>query len=1752
MATLMSIDESPSNQVGTQDVSLPASGDSVSALNTYFGNTTWQSGVIQVAQKTGLLSGLQNTIDLALTNSTGAALNGVDSGINDLSGNDILLYTDSTNNNLVLGKLADGTVMFALYLDATGSAAGVDTNATGADLWMIEFKPIQHPDGTNSNDVVSIVDKLWTTVTNPISFDATHAPSGSSLFVAYGDGTPLPTEVGVIVTAVGSSNQSVTNKISDGNVVKASQAGSSLGGATFGINSQHFDGPSSSGAVGDAAYFTFVKGLATDLTVPNLSQGESDVEANIGFTSMFGATKVSFVVCQLQGGTRSTVKIEALVAGVSDAHGAGVADDTPWTTTSYIDHQDQNVMVDIDEVTITRGTSSWTFVEGQAKPAGAPSDLNVDFSQDGGLSAVISGAAEGDKIMYVSNSEHDRLYIGAPGNSNSALATPFDIGAIKIEAGGTNTAPVGQIDIYDDGPSITAAANTQTLTHDETPGVQANTDSNGTDLVAGAGSATIASLFSGVSGATDADVGTSPIGYARSTSALITVSGGSAGTDGAATQELTYGLHVVDGRDSGLKTTEGTEIFMYNGAGGVVLGRVGTEGGATDAPNANGAIAFALAVNPVNGEVFVAQYLSLNHPTGGSSYDEAISLNADAVQETVTRSDKDGDSAIDSDNNVGAQIKFEDDGPTITASSNTQTVTHDETPGIDSTDVAGTALSGGAGSATISSLFSGVSGATDTDVPGSPPIGYARSGSALVTATGGNAGADGPATQELSYGLHVVDGRDSGVKTTEGTEIFMYNGAGGVVLGRVGTEGGATDSPNANGAVAFALAVNPVTGEVFIAQYLSLNHPNTGSNDDSISLNADAVQGTVSRTDKDGDVASDTDNNIGAQINFEDDGPNIVAAPSATTVTHDETPGIDSTDVAGSALVVAGGASIASLFSGVTGGDDPDVADNPIGYARSTASMLSISTNAPGADGPAAQSLSYALSVSDGTPSGVSTSEGTQVYMYAGPGGLIFGRVGTEGGANPDSPNANGAIAFALAVNPANGELFVAQYLSLSHPNAASNDESIHLDAGAVQMSVTLTDKDGDTSTDSNNNIGDHINFEDDGPNANGTAVTATVDEDGATLGTGLPNGPGDVNFDSVATGSIAGIFGGGADGVKTYQLSTDTSGLSTSLKSQGAAVKYDVNADHTVLTGYVEKGANNVYDNGTDRVVFTLALSGTNNSNYTFTLSDQLDHPATDDPATSGTVETAFEDNLVLNLGSVLQVVDKDNDVATAAANKLAITVNDDSPVINSTDAQADMTFNNADKTGHGTFNYSIGTDDRAGSTYSASNSDLLLSFLSGNVGGTAISNLSIAWSSESGGQAAYTFGFDYKSNPLDPTAITHDTGTITFDKVLHTDTITLDNAIVSFSVLSLNDAGVAFHGYLTGTDTETGSQPPVSVAVLKPNFVVQFTGSAEPGGGLDGAKNYNIDAVAKGTTWSDTPGGGPTGDDTFTDGEIFQSQGAWVSVSTGTAGVAGDTMQQGEVLDFNFYDGNPTGHLTPPAGIHATSSSTIFMQFDGLDNGEDMVVLLKLHDPTGALPDTTRAVVVDAGDIFHKQDASSIPAAFGFTGTLDNNDGLVVIESQDYNKAGEHYQITGAQVLASTEGIVGKGINLNGAIGTGGGWNGTSYQSFADASEPGNTLTTINGSPEAGTWDGDVFKITNIGFVTETTPNAELNFGVKVHDYDGDTTGSQTITATINGGSSSATALSAMSTSSGGGAGSDLLLHPTDTFVNDYHFVM
>ena len=72
---------------------------------------------------------------------------------------------------------------------------------------------------------------------------------------------------------------------------------------------------------------------------------------------------------------------------------------------------------------------------------------------------------------------------------------------------------------------------------------------------------------------------------------------------------------------------------------------------------------------------------------------------------------------------------------------------------------------------------------------------------------------------------------------------------------------------------------------------------------------------------------------------------------------HDETPGIDAPDddVAGT-TVFAGINTRGGVRAGVhsPSGDDPHVADNPIGYALATSPVFSVDTQNYGADSPAA------------------------------------------------------------------------------------------------------------------------------------------------------------------------------------------------------------------------------------------------------------------------------------------------------------------------------------------------------------------------------------------------------------------------------------------------------------------------------------------------------------------------------------------------------------------------------------------------------------------------------------------------------------------------------------------------------------------------------------------------------------------------------------------------------------------------------
>src|SRR4030095_13640983 len=106
----------------------------------------------------------------------------------------------------------------------------------------------------------------------------------------------------------------------------------------------------------------------------------------------------------------------------------------------------------------------------------------------------------------------------------------------------------------------------------------------------------------------------------------------------------------------------------------------------------------------------------------------------------------------------------------------------------------------------------------------------------------------------------------------------------------------------------------------------------------------------------------------------------------------------------------------------------------------------------------------------------------------------------------------------------------------------------------------------------------------------------------------------------------------------------------------------------------------------------------------------------------------------------------------------------------------------------------------------------------------------------------------------------------------------------------------------------------------------------------------------------------------------------------SNDSNGVAGDTIQGGEVLDFNLYNTNPTGFL----GQEATASAgTMFLKFDGIGSSEDLIVILKLYN-TATDTYTTQALVVQNTDI--QKGPGTGPGIFSGI-TLDQNDGLIVI---------------------------------------------------------------------------------------------------------------------------------------------------------------
>ncbi len=556
---------------------------------------------------------------------------------------------------------------------------------------------------------------------------------------------------------------------------------------------------------------------------------------------------------------------------------------------------------------------------------------------------------------------------------------------------------------------------------------------------------------------------------------------------------------------TGVKTLDGQDVKTVWDAGTHTLtGYVGAD------PNnaANKVFTITLDENPdgtPNGSYVLQLLKPVKHADGSQENDVGFNI-------TVTVTDNDGSTATGT-----LPVNIDDDIPTLCVEVKWDgRVQHDETPGVDN----GTDDDDSGGK--VPSYFIGIPGAGAI-------IGWAEDeeGESSVSVDV-NYGADGKGS--LNYELDIPGaGTPSGVQTTDGKDIFLFE-EGNVVVGRVGNGG-----PDAAGAVAFAVHVDGDDGDLQVAQFLSLKHPDTGSDDETIDLINSALQVKVTATDKDNDPVSQSVN-IGDLVRFDDDGPEAkIEKKHGAEIRLDE-----SKDAA-----AADGPADPNANDEAASGDLTDIAYKTVAGS----SLFTVEEDSYGADGAGTKAFSLIV---NGANSGLDDTETGKDVILSQSGNVVTGRAG---------PGAGDPIVFTITIDPTDGDITVAQFRAVKHDNSSDPDEAgpdandtgtdepQTMSSNTLLLAFTVTDGDNDKDS-SSIDLGKLFRFEDDG-------VIARDDVDTLdSLGGGLFGASGNVISGASTVSPATGQDDGGTDyfpGGKSGQVSSIQGKAGTDSSADGS-----------------------------------------------------------------------------------------------------------------------------------------------------------------------------------------------------------------------------------------------------------------------------------------------------------------------------------------------------------------------------------------------------------------------------------------------------------------------------------------------------------------------------------------------------------------------------------------------------------------------
>jgi hypothetical protein len=828
---------------------------------------------------------------------------------------------------------------------------------------------------------------------------------------------------------------------------------------------------------------------------------------------------------------------------------------------------------------------------------------------------------------------------------------------------------------------------------------------------------------------------------------------------------------------------------------------------------------------------------------------------------------------------------------------------------------------------------------------------------------------------------------------------------------------------------------------------------------------------------------------VGSFINFDDSGPSLEITAGVTV---------------GAASVVE-----ASMAGG-----------------QNQATITAPTFTASAVDG-VTSNVTYALDLVGSSSSGLMTTLNNRaITLVESSPTQILGRYDANGDGTLDST--------AFSVTLSGTTVTLTSFVALEHSNApqgAGEVNTLNLN-GLIEIDATVSVLDGDNDplSQTSTSAALSLTFTDTDPSLTITAPV-TVGAAQVTEASGA-GGQATITPPTISASAVD-----GQTSTTTYALSlagAAATGLQTTAGNH--AITLVVDSASQISGKYDSNG-----DTTLDATAFTVTLSGT-----TVTLTSLVALEHSNSPQGAGE-NNALNLNGLINVVATVTVTDGDADVViqqSTTASPLSLTFNDTDPVITQVfDAdgaagiQSPETLGNtAGATASGLFGYNM-TDQVAGTAYNlttvsdfvdvdAGTAGVQIS-LTGNVDNDqnpGITDAVATLTAEDANSATFTFSFHYDKDPI--TAGVQDAtagGTLLFNKANDTYTFTLNDVIDGFSFDILQTSGLV----AKAPAGNTGHPLIVAEQLTEPldpdPFFVQFTG--------------NSVTQQIGFGFSSNGEAPPVGDSTFNNGGathdmVTNTNEDWVSATRDTNGVAGDTIQKGELLTLRFFETNILGDVNPKApggGTEQTdptaTASGIVIKFDGIGASEDLIIILDLIDANGN--EITRAINVENSDLIK----GTVPPPYNAAFSLDNNDALLIIEQNDYTVAGETYLIQGVQIMQSGNGLTGSAIDLDGTIGDNGG------------SEATTNLTAWEAT------DNDVLKIVDIGFVQQTsgTIGASLDFAFNIVDGDADQTATQHILVDVGGGGSSALAFASSSLSAAKNSGfvSDIGMAPSYTYV-------